>query len=205
MIDTKQVRESDGLNPRSVVPTLPWQKYSSNAFAVSICPEMLTPTGYQILSRQGGRRSNIPLEQRPKAIYTFDQSYVVASLQRIYSRLECDSILFIELCCDACELPDDSPVRHSAGDDVAAIPSSETITLFNDEQIKAVKVLGGLQDKLAEYRALLPKPDEKGKYSPRYEKAVQLLETLENYLRLDCSVPSVKPTDKELSAKLRRL
>lgn len=196
-VDTEEITQT--VEP---LPRLHWTLCRSNPFVRSVCPEMLTKNGYQVVDRNSPRNCSTPVADRPKAIFIYDRSYVVATLERVYSRLQCDALEFVDLACDACGLPDDSAIRHAACDDVAIANISDDNT-----NKKACLILGTVQDELSTFLAMLPSPDSKGKYPARYDHGVKLAHKLSALLagNNDTRIPLADDHFQVLKEKVKRL
>lgn len=206
-LDKSGESSAPSLASKTELAKLSWKQSPSNPFIRGVSPEMLTESGLQIIDRNSPRNSITPIEDRPKAIFVYDRTFVTASLARIFKKLECNALQFIELVCDACELPDDSPVRQAAGTDAVNFTAIAPISVSdNDNTLKKLLAYAqGIQAILHEYRALLPSPNDKGEYPIRYTHAVKLLERLENSLKFDTSLSIETIDHDQMKAKIKRL
>jgi hypothetical protein len=182
------------------LPILPWTKYPSNPFARHVTPVMLSSEGLQVIDTIGSRNSVIPATERGKAVYVFDQSFVVASIEKIFNKLQCESTEFMALCSQAC--------NDSGDDSFNTVPLTESdfelFTQSQDELATAKAVIQTFKDELATFRAILPTPNDNGEYPVRYIKAILMLEKLENILGFECDDRPPMPHET-LKAKVARL
>lgn len=189
---------------QQTLPILHWTQYPSNPYARHVSPDMLTENGLQVIDTIGSRNSATPVSQRTKAVYVFDQNFVVASIRKLFEKLQCEPRAFINLCYDAAgdTLADDD-------DSVTDIPfeDSPDFALFQasqDELATALAIIQTFKDELSSFRALLPSPNDKGDYPVRYTKAVLLLEKLENIFKYDFMELPETMTIEDVKIKLAR-
>lgn len=182
------------------LPVLPWTRYPANAFNRAVCAEMLTDEGFRTIDTIGSRNARTLLSERLRAIYVFDASFIIASINRLFTRLNCDADTFMTLCRKAC------------GQEKEAVnPVDMNENLYKDGSVPPIVALLAFKEYLSEFRAALPKPNDKGEYPVRYTKAVLLLEKLENVFQFDCtgidfhSIEKAHISLESVKAKLARL